>query len=54
MEYPVLLGRSFFKDLAVVDVSQVHIHPKYQPDTPKEPNDDRQSPSTSKEPALQE
>lgn len=40
MEYPVLLGREFFKDLAVVDVSQVHIHPQYQPDTPSEPGDD--------------
>ncbi|OOE88731.1 ATP-dependent zinc protease family protein [Salinivibrio sp. AR640] len=55
MEYPVLLGRSFFKDLAVVDVSQVHIHPQYQPDTPPEPSDDdRQPPSASKESALQE
>ncbi|WP_241825790.1 MULTISPECIES: ATP-dependent zinc protease family protein [unclassified Salinivibrio] len=33
MEYPVLLGREFFKDLAVVDVSQEHIHPKYEPET---------------------
>ena len=28
MSYPVLLGRSFLKDMAVVDVSQEFIHPK--------------------------
>lgn len=39
MEYPVLLGREFFKDLAVVDVSQVHVYPQYHPDTPTEPGD---------------
>ncbi|SIN78611.1 ATP-dependent zinc protease [Salinivibrio sp. ES.052] len=40
MEYPVLLGREFFKDLAVIDVSKEHIHPQYQPDTPSTPSDD--------------
>ncbi|CZF79737.1 hypothetical protein GCE9029_01625 [Grimontia celer] len=29
MEFPVLLGREFFKDIAVVDVSQSYIHPKF-------------------------
>jgi len=30
MEYPVLIGRTFLKDVALVDVSQDYIHPKYQ------------------------
>lgn len=29
MEFPVLLGREFFKDIAMVDVSQAYIHPKF-------------------------
>lgn len=29
MEFPALLGREFFKDIAVVDVSQSYIHPKF-------------------------
>lgn len=29
MEYPILIGRSFLQDVAVVDVSQEYIHPKY-------------------------
>ncbi|WP_028025145.1 ATP-dependent zinc protease family protein [Enterovibrio calviensis] len=29
MEFPVLLGREFFKDIAVVDVSQSYVHPKF-------------------------
>lgn len=53
MEYPVLLGRSFFKDLAVVDVSQVHIHPQYQPDTPSASSDENKQQSASKEAAHQ-
>ncbi|MGF1707506.1 ATP-dependent zinc protease family protein [Enterovibrio baiacu] len=32
MEFPVLLGREFFKDIAVVDVSKSYIHPKYVAD----------------------
>ncbi|MEE3208742.1 MAG: RimK/LysX family protein, partial [Pseudomonadota bacterium] len=28
MSYPVLLGRSFLKDVAVVDVGQEFIHPR--------------------------
>jgi len=30
MEYPVLLGRTFIKDVVVVDVSKEYIHPKYK------------------------
>jgi hypothetical protein len=30
MEYPVLIGRTFLKDVALVDVGQDYIHPKYQ------------------------
>lgn len=29
MEFPVLLGREFFKDIAVVDVAKSYIHPKF-------------------------
>ncbi|MDF2186566.1 ATP-dependent zinc protease [Grimontia hollisae] len=29
MEFPVLLGREFFKDIAIIDVSQSYIHPKF-------------------------
>ncbi|WP_407330722.1 ATP-dependent zinc protease [Enterovibrio sp. 27052020O] len=29
MEFPILLGREFFKDIAVVDVSQSYLHPKF-------------------------
>ena len=29
MEYPVLIGRTFLQDIAVVDVSTSFIHPKY-------------------------
>ncbi|WP_394209900.1 ATP-dependent zinc protease [Enterovibrio calviensis] len=29
MEFPVLLGREFFKDIAMVDVSQSYVHPKF-------------------------
>lgn len=32
MEFPILLGREFFKDIAVVDVSQTYIHKKYTPE----------------------
>jgi len=28
MEYPVMLGRSFIKDIAVVDVARTHMQPK--------------------------
>ncbi|MCL1039220.1 ATP-dependent zinc protease [Shewanella submarina] len=31
LEYPLLLGRKFMKDIAVVDVSQSYIHGKSQP-----------------------
>lgn len=30
MEYPILIGRTFIQDLAVVDVSREYIHPKYK------------------------
>lgn len=30
MEYPVLIGRTFMKDVVLVDISQDYIHPKYQ------------------------
>lgn len=30
MTYPVLIGRSFMKDVVLVDVSQEYTHPKYQ------------------------
>ncbi|WP_051303253.1 ATP-dependent zinc protease family protein [Psychromonas aquimarina] len=30
MEYPVLIGRTFMRDVILVDVSQEYIHPKYQ------------------------
>lgn len=29
MEFPILLGREFFKDIAMVDVSQSYIHPRF-------------------------
>ncbi|MEZ8142381.1 ATP-dependent zinc protease [Enterovibrio sp. FF113] len=29
MEFPVLLGREFFKDIAMVDVSQSYVHPEF-------------------------
>ncbi|BDM64104.1 hypothetical protein NFHSH190041_15560 [Shewanella sp. NFH-SH190041] len=35
LEYPLLLGRKFMKDIAVVDVGQSYIHGKPQPDTIK-------------------
>ena len=30
MEYPILIGRTFLQDVALVDVSQEYIYPKYQ------------------------
>jgi hypothetical protein len=30
MEYDILIGRSFLQDVALVDVSQEYIHPKYK------------------------
>lgn len=30
MEYPVLIGRSFMRDVVLVDVSKEYIHPKYK------------------------
>ena len=30
MEYPVLIGRTFLQDVALVDVSKEYIYPKYQ------------------------
>ncbi|HEY5714933.1 MAG TPA: ATP-dependent zinc protease [Psychromonas sp.] len=33
MEYPILIGRSFLQDVAVVDVSKEYIHPKYVDDS---------------------
>ncbi|WP_019615803.1 ATP-dependent zinc protease family protein [Psychromonas ossibalaenae] len=35
MEYPVLIGRTFMRDVILVDVSQEYIHPKYQEKTKK-------------------
>lgn len=32
MEFPVLLGRDFFKDIAVIDVAQSYIYPKFMSD----------------------
>ena len=29
MTFPILLGREFFKDIAVVDVSKSYIHPEH-------------------------
>ncbi len=34
MEYPVLIGRTFLQDIAVVDVSKEYIYPKYVEPTP--------------------
>ena len=28
MQYPVLIGREFIKDIAIVDVSRIHVQPK--------------------------
>jgi len=33
MSYPVLLGRSFLRDIALVDVGSEHLHPKVEPDS---------------------
>ncbi len=30
MEYPVLIGRAFMRDIVLVDVSKEYIHPKYK------------------------
>lgn len=35
MEYPVLIGRTFMQDVALVDVSKEYIFPKYQEPTKK-------------------
>ena len=32
MSYPVLLGRSFLRDLTLVDVAIEFTHPKYEPE----------------------
>ncbi|WP_300425458.1 ATP-dependent zinc protease [uncultured Thalassolituus sp.] len=34
MSYPVLLGRSFLRDMALVDVGSEYLHPKVEPDAP--------------------
>lgn len=31
MTFPILLGREFFKDVALIDVGKAYIHPKQQP-----------------------
>lgn len=36
MEFPVLLGRDFFKDIAVIDVAQSYIYPKFVATAPEE------------------
>ena len=39
MLYPVLLGRNFLRDIAVVDVAQKFVQRKYVPDAPESPKE---------------
>lgn len=34
MSYPILLGREFFKDIALIDVGRAYIQPKHKPNPP--------------------
>ncbi|MGL6175598.1 MAG: ATP-dependent zinc protease family protein, partial [Vibrionaceae bacterium] len=48
LTYPLLLGREFFKDLAVVDVSKAYIQPKYVPEAPpKQPQAQTPAPAAA-------
>lgn len=38
LDYPLLLGRKFIKDIAVVDVGQRYVHGKAKPPKPKQPD----------------
>jgi len=35
MTYPILLGRSFLRDVTLIDVGRQYVQPKFEPDQPK-------------------
>ncbi|MGL5335349.1 MAG: RimK/LysX family protein [Enterovibrio sp.] len=48
LTYPLLLGREFFKDLAVVDVSKAYIQPKFVAEAPaKQPQTSAATPAAN-------